>query len=68
MTTKEKRESLAKADFCRTFLHFQGFLTDAENDKVFKRMRKWQDKHKVGITKAQIYSVDMTYDDNAKGG
>lgn len=66
MATKEKRENLAKANFCRTYLHIQGFLTDAENEKVFRRMRKWQDKYKVGITDAQINSVDMIYDDNAK--
>lgn len=66
MTQKEKRENIAKSDFCRIYLHAQGFLTDAENEKVFRRIRKWQDKHKVGITEAQLLSVDMTYNDNAK--
>lgn len=59
------RENLAKSDFCRAYLHVQGFLTDAENEKVFRRMRKWQDKHKVGVTEAQLLSVDMIYNDNA---
>lgn len=59
------RENLAKSDFCRAYLHIQGFLTDAENEKVFRRIRKWQDKHEVGITEAQLLSVDMTYNDNA---
>lgn len=63
----KKREILAKADFCRTFLHVQGFLTDSENEKVFQRTRKWQDKHKVGITDAQLWSVEVSYDDNANG-
>lgn len=66
MTEKERREMLAKADFCRTYLHIQGFLTDKENEKVFQRERKWQDKYKVGLTEAQIWSVDMTYNDDAK--
>lgn len=66
MKSKERRENLAKADFCRTFLHIQGFLTDKENEKVFQRMRKWQDRYKVQLTEAQIFSVDMTYNDNAK--
>lgn len=66
MANKEKREILAKSDFCRSYLHVQGFLTDAENEKVFRRIRKWQDKHRVGITDAQLWSVDMTYNDNAK--
>lgn len=66
MTKKERRENLAKADFCRTFLHIQGFLTEKENEKVFQRIVKWQDKYKVLLTVAQLFSVDMTYDDNAK--
>lgn len=65
MNQEEMRENLAKLDFCRAYLHVQGFLTDAENEKVFQRMRKWQDKHEVGITDAQLLSVDMTYNDNA---
>lgn len=65
MTQKEKRENLAKSDFCRAYLHVQGFLTDTENEKVFQRIRKWQDKNKVGITEAQLLSIDMTYNDNA---
>lgn len=65
-TDKDKRENLAKSDFCRAYLHIQGFLTDTENEKVFRRILKWQDKHKVGITETQMLSVDMTYNDNAK--
>lgn len=67
MTKKGKRENLAKSDFCRAFLHVQGFLSDADNEKVHQRIRKWQDKHKVSLTMTQLLSVDMTYDDNAKG-
>lgn len=63
---KARRENLAKADFCRIFLHVQGFLTDKENEKVFQRMKKWQDRYKVQLTEAQILSVDMTYNENAK--
>lgn len=65
MTQEEMREKLAKSDFCRAYLHVQGFLTDAENEKVFQRIRKWQDKNKVGITEAQLLSIDMIYNDNA---
>lgn len=63
---KARRENLAKADFCRGFLHVQGFLTDKENEKVFQRMRKWQDRYKVQLTEAQIFSVDMTYHGTCK--
>lgn len=55
MDAKEKREVLAKADFCMAFIHINGFLTDTENDKVFQRISKWQDKHKVSITEEQIF-------------
>lgn len=65
MKKEEMRENLSKSDFCRAYLHVQGFITDAENEKVFRRIRKWQDKHKVGITEAQLLSVDMIYNDNA---
>lgn len=29
-------------------------------------MKKWQDKYKVQLTEAQIFSVDMTYNDKEK--
>ncbi len=35
---RRKRENLAKADFCRIFLHIQGFLSDQENEKVHNRI------------------------------
>lgn len=63
MPQEKMRENLAKADFCRIYLHINGFLTDAENEKVFRRISKWQDKHKVGVTESQMLSVDMTYND-----
>lgn len=66
MRDKERRETIAKADFCRIFLHIHGFLTDKENEKVFQRMKKWQDRYKVQLTEAQIFSVDMTYNDKEK--
>lgn len=70
MSNKDKerklRENLAKADFCRSFLHIQGFLSDQENEKVHNRIMKWQDKNKVAISEEQLLSVDISYDDDAK--
>lgn len=63
---RRKRENLAKADFCRRFLHIQGFLSDQENEKVHNRIMKWQDKNKVAISEEQLLSVDISYDDDAK--
>lgn len=60
------REMLAKLNFCRMFLHIQGFLTEAENENVFKRLKKFQDKKKIEVSHAQMLSIEMSYDDNAK--
>lgn len=60
------RAKLAISDLCRTYLHLNGFLSDSENDKVFDRVRKWQDKNRVEITDAQLNSADFTYNDDAK--
>lgn len=61
---RRKRENLAKANFCRTYLHIQGFLSDQENEKVHTRIKKWQDKNKVAISEEQLLSVDISYDDD----
>lgn len=62
----KNRRKLAISDLCRGFLHVQGFLTDAENEKVYQRIMKWQDKNEVEITEEQMLSADFIYDDNAK--
>lgn len=67
MSNKDKerklRENLAKADFCRGFLYMQGFLSELENEKVHKRIMKWQIKNKVAISVEQLRSVDISYED-----
>lgn len=62
----KNRRKLAISSLCRSFLNAQGFLTDAENEKIHQRIVKWQDKNEVEITEAQLLSSDFTYDDNAK--
>lgn len=62
----KNREILAALNFCRTYLYFQGFLTETENDKVHSRIKKFQDKKRIGITRAQLESVELKYDDNVK--
>lgn len=63
---KAYREELAIAVFCRTYLHIHGFLSNAENHKVHKRLGKYQDRNRVRISAAQLESVELKYDDNAK--
>ncbi len=60
------RQELAAVNFCREYLHIHGFLTDTENGKVHKRISKHQDRNRIEISYAQLMSVELTYDDNAK--
>lgn len=48
------KEILVEAMHCRAFLRIQGFLTDRENDKVFERTRKFQDKHKIEVKAKEV--------------
>ena len=42
-----KAEFLANVCKARTFLYFSDFLTDAEYDKMQKRILKYQSKYKI---------------------
>lgn len=66
MTDELNRQRLAALNFCREYLHIHGFITDAENDKLHKRIGKYQDKNRIEISEAQLLSVELTYNDNAK--
>lgn len=61
-----KRSKLAKAVLCKDFLHINSFMTDAENDKILNRIRKFQDKNEIDISEAQLDSANLTYNDRAK--
>lgn len=61
-----KRRILALACFCRSYLYINGFLSDVENDKVHNRIRKYQDLGRIEISDAQLKSVRIKYNDNAK--
>lgn len=60
---KDKREKLAIMMFCRSYLHIADILTDAEEEKVLSRIKKYQDQHQIEITEDQIDSVDIIYKD-----
>ena len=67
MNEKEyKRSQLAKAVLCKDFLHINEFMTDAENDKILNRIKKFQDKNKIEILEAQLDSANLIYNDRAK--
>lgn len=60
------RQILAALNFCRELLFLRGVLTDTENAKVHSRIKKFQDRKCIEISEAQLLSVELTYDDNAK--
>ena len=60
---KDKREKLATMMFCRSYLHIAGILTDAEEEKVLSRIKKYQDQHQIEITEEQLDSVEIIYKD-----
>lgn len=62
----ENRKKLAILELCRSYLHVHGFITDGENERIHNKIVKWQDKKKISISEAQLYSADFIYDDNAK--
>lgn len=66
MTDELNRQRLAALNFCREYLHIHGFITGTENSKIHKRIGKYQDENRIRITAAQLLSVELKYDDNAK--
>lgn len=63
MTNEEKRKRLAILIECSSILYLCGMITEGENEKIYQRISKWQDKNKVDITQKQLMSVKITYND-----
>lgn len=61
---KEQRAIIATANACRSVLYMHGFLSETENEKVFKRILKYQDKHQVAVSREQLDNVCITYNEN----
>ena len=59
----EKRKLLALMSFCRGLLYYFDMITDRENERIHKRILKWQEKNNVKISSSQMDSVDITYND-----
>lgn len=59
----EKRKLLAQLNFCRSLLYYFDMITDRENERIHKRILKWQEKNDVKISSSQMDSVDITYND-----
>lgn len=57
----ERRKELATLLFCRSYLYYNGMLTEKEAALIFKRIRAFQDKYKIAISAEQIDSVGINY-------
>ena len=64
ITQKKNREILAKTVSCREFLYHLDFITDSESEKIHQKIMKWKKRNMVSISREQIESVNMFYDDN----
>lgn len=62
----ENRKKLAILDLCRSCLFVEGFLTETEALRLHQKILKWEDKNEVKLTRAQLYSANFVYNDNAK--
>ena len=60
------RRRLAIISTARSILYLNNMITESENDRIHKKIIKFTEKNKIQISRAQIDSVNFTYDDNAK--
>lgn len=63
---KENRRKLSISLIAKNFLYFNGFITDAESNKIFKRIGKFQNDNDIIISSEQLDSADFVYNDNAE--
>ena len=49
--------------FCQSYLYYHDMLSSAESKRVCKRISAFQDKHRIAITREQIDSVEIKYQD-----
>ena len=61
-TSEENRQRLAIAIACRRYLYLNGFLSEAENDNIHKRILMHQSKLNIKISEEQIESVVFGYE------
>lgn len=64
--TSGSRRRLALMINARSILYFNNIITESENDRIHSKIMQFAEKNKIQISRAQIDSVNFTYDDNAK--
>lgn len=63
---KDLRCKLALMMNTRSFLYENKMITEAENERIRKRINKFSEKHNVKLSIGQIHGVSFVYDDNTK--
>lgn len=64
--TSGLRRRLALIINARSILYLNNLITESENDRIHSKIMQFAEKNKIQISRAQIDSVNFTYDDNAK--
>lgn len=63
---KDLRCKLALMMNTRSFLYENKMITEAENERIRKRINKFSEKHNIKLSIGQIHGVSFVYDDNTK--
>lgn len=63
---KDLRCKLALMMNTRFFLYENKMITEAENERIRKRINKFSEKHNIKLSIGQIHGVSFVYDDNTK--
>jgi hypothetical protein len=58
MKAEEAKKLIIRANMARSSLYLMGFLTDSENLKIHTKIRKFQSKNKVEVTKEELFPVE----------
>ena len=63
---KELRCKLALMQNTRAFLYENKMITEAENERIHKRIMKFSEKYNIKLSIGQIHGVSFIYDDDTK--
>lgn len=63
---KDLRCKIALMINTRSFLYENKMITEAENERICKRINKFSEKHNIKLSIGQIHGVSFVYDDNTK--
>jgi hypothetical protein len=52
----ENKQILIQSFKARQMLYLSGFMTEKESFKVMERLKKYQDKNKIVVSKEELFS------------